>query len=132
MSQPTSGTAVGTAPRAAATVFFDGACPVCRREISWYRGMVGADAVAWVDVAADLPAAELPAGKDRQALLGRFTVTRQDGAVVDGAAGFVALWRALGPTRRIGAVLDRWPFVALGEIAYRLFLRLRRLWRRHA
>ena len=112
-------------PRAAATVFYDGACPVCAREIGWYRGMRGAETVDWRDIAREEP----PAGFDRAALLGRFTVIRRDGSVVDGAPAFAALWRALGPTRLLGRLADRQPFLWIGEGLYRLFLRLRTAWR---
>lgn len=111
--------------RAAATVFYDGACPVCRREIGWYRGMRGAEAVRWSDIAAEAA----PPGFDRAALLKRFTVIRGDGEVVTGAEGFAALWRALGPTRWLGVLSDRQPFLWIGERLYRLFLRLRTSWR---
>lgn len=112
-------------PRAAAEVYYDGGCPVCRREIGMYRGMTGADQVSWVDVSTAPP----PPGHSREALLNRFTVRRRDGRTATGARGFVALWRALPRTRAIGVAFDRWPFLPLGEFAYRLFLRLRRLWR---
>ncbi|MEL6217787.1 MAG: DUF393 domain-containing protein [Pseudomonadota bacterium] len=114
-------------PRAARTVFFDGACPVCRREVGWYRGMAGAEHVLWQDVSD--PATQIPPDTDRAQLLGRFTVLRRDGTKATGAAGFSALWRALGPTRLLGKLTDREPFRTIGEILYRAFLRLRRAWR---
>lgn len=116
-------------PKAATTVFFDGACPVCRREIETYRRMTGADAMEWVDVAT-VPEEALPDGKDRAALLARFTVRRADGQLADGAAGFLSVWRALPRTAAIARVLDRPPFTWVAERAYRGFLVLRRLWRR--
>lgn len=119
-----------TDPRAAGTVWYDGACPVCRSEIGWYTAMRGAGDVAWIDVSD--PGAAVPEGLDRDRLLRRFTVRRRDGALASGAAGFSALWRALGPTRTLGIVTDRQPFRAVGEGLYRLFLRLRLLWRRSA
>ncbi|MEM7499390.1 MAG: DUF393 domain-containing protein [Pseudomonadota bacterium] len=116
-------------PRAAETVFYDGGCPICAREVAGYRRMAGAETVEWVDVAT-APEAALPEGATRQALLSRFTVRRADGATVDGAAGFFSLWRRLGPTARIARLLDRRPFTDIAEGAYRLFLLLRPLWRR--
>lgn len=116
--------------RAAAAVYFDGGCPLCSREIATYRAMTGAEDMAWIDVNDPANAARLPEGTTREALLARFTVRRQDGALADGAAGFVALWRGLDRTRGIARVLDRQPFLAIAEGAYRLFLRLRPLWRR--
>ena len=46
----------------ALTVYYDGACPLCRREIGFYRDCRGAEAVAWVDIAgsAEAPAPDLP------------------------------------------------------------------------
>jgi predicted DCC family thiol-disulfide oxidoreductase YuxK len=31
------------------TVYFDGACPVCRSEIAHYRRQRGSESIAWVD-----------------------------------------------------------------------------------
>jgi len=116
----------GGDPRAARRVFFDGGCPVCRREIGWYRKMRGADAIGWVDITGD---AALPEGADRDALMKRFTIERRDGAMVSGGPAFVSLWRGLAPIGWAGRILDRQPFLWLAERAYRGFLRLRSLWR---
>lgn len=112
--------------RAAGTVFYDGGCPFCRREIGTYRNMKGADAIEWRDISEG----PVPEGFERQSLLGRFTVRRRNGEIADGARGFVALWRGLGPMRPLGRLADRQPFLTLGEGLYRLFLRIRPLWRR--
>jgi predicted DCC family thiol-disulfide oxidoreductase YuxK len=111
-------------PAAAREVFFDGACPVCRREIATYRGMAGMEAVAWRDVTAG-PVA----GIDREAALRRFHVRRADGTLVSGARAFLALWRATPRLRPLAVALDRPPFVQVLEAGYRGFLRVRRLWR---
>ncbi|MGF1500691.1 MAG: thiol-disulfide oxidoreductase DCC family protein [Paracoccaceae bacterium] len=112
-------------PRAAHIVYYDGNCPVCRREIGWYGRMRGAEDVRFVDIV-DAP---VPDGFTREALLRRFTVIRRDGVAASGARGFAALWRALGPTRLLGRVAERPPIVWIAEGAYRLFLRIRKLWR---
>lgn len=112
--------------RAAARVFFDGGCPVCRREIGMYRGMSGADRVDWVDLQTD----PLPPGFNREAMMQRFTVERRDGRLASGAEAFVALWRAMPATRWIGRLTDNAPITWVLERAYRGFLKLRRLWRR--
>jgi predicted DCC family thiol-disulfide oxidoreductase YuxK len=112
-------------PRAAAEVFFDGGCPICRREIATYRSMRGMETIAWRDVS--LEAVE---GLDRAAALARFHVRRADGTLVDGAAAFLAVWRASPRLAPLARLLDRQPFRALLEIGYRGFLRVRPLWRR--
>lgn len=113
-------------PSSASTVFYDGACPVCRREIAAYRGMAGMEAVAWCDVSD--PRAQVP-GLDREAALARFHVRRGDGRIVSGAAAFLAVWRRNPRLGRVARILDRQPFLAVLELGYRGFLAVRRLWR---
>ncbi|MFX5622857.1 DCC1-like thiol-disulfide oxidoreductase family protein, partial [Acinetobacter baumannii] len=70
-------------------MLYDGACPLCRREIGVYqRG--GEDApLRFCDISrADVPATELPAGMTREQLLARFHVRRADGVVFSGAEAF--------------------------------------------
>jgi len=105
------------------TVLYDGACPLCRREIGVYRGLRARAPVCFIDVAD--PAAALPDGAPREALLARFHVRQADGHLVSGARAFVALWAAL-PGWRWLAALARLPGVLpLMELAYRGFLRIR-------
>lgn len=111
---------------AAGTVWYDGGCPVCRREIGLYRGLAGAETVAWQDISNG----PVPEGMSRERLLGRFTVRRRDGRIADGAAGFIALWRALRPLAPLGRLVDHRPGHRAGDVIYAGFLRLRRLWRR--
>lgn len=107
----------------AVTVLYDGACPLCRREIGVYRGLAALRPIAWCDVSA--PQAALPDGNDRAAYLARFHVQLADGTVLSGAAAFVALWSVLPGWRWLGR-LGRLPGVMpVMEVAYRLFLRLR-------
>lgn len=119
------------ADAASLTVYFDGACPVCSREIAAYRRQAGADACAWVDVSACEPAV-LGADLSREQALARMHVRRADGSLVSGAAAFAEMWRALPATRWMGRLASWAPLTALLELAYRAFLRVRRAWRRPA
>ena len=78
------------------TVLYDGACPLCRREIGIYRGLkpLRSDSpVCFADVSdAALP---LPPGTTREQLLARFHVRGRDGELLSGARAFLALWAAL-------------------------------------
>ena len=119
---------VGTDPRAAVRVFLDGGCPLCRREIGWYRGKRGAEQIDWVDVAGNADIA-VPDGLTREDLLLRFTVQRRDGVTARGASGFVAVWRALPGTAGIARLLDNRVIVWFAEQVYRGMLKVRPMWR---
>ncbi len=108
------------------TVLYDGACPLCSREIAWYRRQTPGEAILWVDVTRCADAA-LPQGIDRDTALHRFHVVEPDGRPVTGAAAFVRLWSA-HPRLAAHARLARLPgMLPLLELGYRLFLRLRPL-----
>ena len=109
------------------TVLYDGACPLCRREIAVYRDLEPLQPVAYLDLAnpSAQGGAELPAGLSREALLARFHVRLADGRIESGARAFVALWAQL-PYWRWLARVARLPGVTpLLELAYRGFLRIR-------
>ena len=110
------------------TVYFDGACPICSGEMAYYRRQRGAKSCAWVD-ASSCADAEFGPDLPRDVALGRFHVRRADGQLIAGARGFAALWRVLPRTAWLGRLASFGPLSALLEIAYRGFLKLRRLWR---
>jgi len=110
----------------ALTVFFDGACPLCRREIALYqnlRPIHPGSTVCFANVADDSVA--LPSGTTRAQLLARFHVQDSDGVLLSGARAFVALWAAL-PGWRWLARMARVPGALwIMERAYLIFLRWR-------
>ena len=112
---------------AAITVYYDGACPVCSREIAVYRRQVGAEQCVWVDASSCAESA-LGDGLSRDMALARFHVRRADGALVDGMRGFAALWRALPRFAWVGRIASFGFFPALLDAAYSVFLRVRPLW----
>ena len=106
------------------TVYFDGACPLCAKEIGFYQRRPGADDVCWVDiseaaggdVAPDLPFDEAMA---------RFHVRNPDGSLESGGAAFSRLWSEMPGFRLIGRFTRLPPIAWLLERAYRFFLRFR-------
>jgi len=109
----------------ALTVYYDGACPLCRREIGFYRRRRGAAALRWVDVSAAGAQAALPAALSREAALRRFHVALPDGRLASGGAAFAELWAALPGLRLAGRLCRRRPLVDALELAYRGLLPLR-------
>jgi 3-demethoxyubiquinol 3-hydroxylase len=116
-----------SAAAAPVTVLFDGACPLCQREIAVYRGLQPTTPLCFADIsnpAQPLPS-PLPAGTTRQQLMARFHVLDSSGQLLSGARAFLALWATL-PGWRWLAYAGRVPgAAALMEVAYRVFLRLR-------
>jgi predicted DCC family thiol-disulfide oxidoreductase YuxK len=104
------------------TVWHDGACPLCRREIALMRRLDRRGRIEFVDVSAAGAGVACPI--DRAELLARFHAM-EDGRLLSGAAAFGAIWRAIPLLRPIG-LLARRPLVARWlERAYRRFLRVR-------
>ena len=106
----------------ALTVLFDGACPLCRREISVYQALVPSQPVAWLDVSA---ASTAFTPEDRTHYLARFHVRRADGVLLSGAAAFVALWQVMPGWRWLGRFGMLPGVMPVLELLYRGFLRIR-------
>ena len=109
------------------TVYHDGACPVCQREIALMRRLDSDDRIRFEDVSGDNP---LPPDLDRQSALARFHVRNSEGELRNGAAAFVTMWERV-PRLRLLAKFARIPGVlSLLELGYRGFLRVRPLLQR--
>lgn len=106
----------------ALTVMFDGACPLCRREVGVYQALQPLEPVAWLDVS-EMSTSLHP--EERARYLARFHVRMRDGQLLSGAAAFVALWQTMPGWRwvgRLGAMPGVTPML---ELLYRGFLHLR-------
>jgi len=113
------------------SVLYDGACPLCAREIAMYRRQQGADAIRWLDVS-QIAEADIPLGLSRHEVLARFHVIRRDGSAAVGAAGFVELWKAFPKLRLLGRVASLPPILFILEVGYSVFLRVRPAIQRYA
>lgn len=121
MSAPTGPGAAAPCSEAL-TVMYDGACPLCRREVGVYQALQPLAPVAWLDVSQ--VSANMPA-EDRARYLARFHVRTPDGQLLSGAAAFVALWQTMPGWRwagRLGTMPGTTPML---EVLYRGFLRVR-------
>ena len=103
------------------TIWFDGSCPLCSREITLMMRLDRRGAIDFVDIAT-YDVANCPV--DRGELLARFHA-RENGVLLSGAGAFAAMWRAIPLLRPIG-LLARIPLVlTLLERCYLVFLRIR-------
>jgi predicted DCC family thiol-disulfide oxidoreductase YuxK len=106
------------------TVFYDGSCPLCQREIGYYQGQAGADHVSWVDVSA-CPAGVVAPDLSQAAAMQRFHVRKSDGTLVSGAAAFAELWLKLPRWSWLGRVAQLPIISTMLEGLYRAFLPMR-------
>jgi len=103
------------------TVWFDGACPLCLREIALMRRLDRRGAIDFIDIGAEGAACPI----DPALLLKRFHAREAHGPLLDGAAAFAAMWRAVPLLSPLGQVARLPPLLWLLECAYRGFLRIR-------
>jgi predicted DCC family thiol-disulfide oxidoreductase YuxK len=112
----------------ALTVYFDGGCPLCRREIAFWQRRRGADAIDWIDLTA-LPGDHVRADLTKEDAVRRFHVARPDGRLLSGARAFAAMWSVLPATRIAGRAMALPGIVQVLDAAYALMLKVRPLWR---
>ncbi|MEM7171306.1 MAG: DUF393 domain-containing protein [Pseudomonadota bacterium] len=115
---------MASSPARRLKVFYDGACPLCAREVSFYRKLGGAEELCWVDVSQS-PTEQVAPGLSRQEALARFHVVTADGNLKSGGAAFAALWKQMAGFRLIGKAFEWRPLSWCLEGAYRGFLKVR-------
>lgn len=102
------------------TIWFDGGCPLCQREIAFMRRLDAGRRIDFIDVAAGDASCPI----DRADLLARFHA-REDGVMLSGAAAFAAMWRAVPLLRPLGLAARNRHVLAALEWLYIRFLRVR-------
>lgn len=102
------------------TVWHDGNCPLCQKEIALMRRLDRRGNIQFIDASSEAEDCPL----DRRILRERFHA-REGDHLYDGAAAFAAMWRAIPVLRPFGE-LARLPFILRGlEFLYGHFLHLR-------
>lgn len=113
----------GPAKAQCVEVYFDGSCPLCRREIAVYQNIKPDQPIHWVDVSN--PDSPIPPGRSTEQLMARFHTRTAEGVLLSGAEAFVHVWAQL-PGWRVLALLAKIPGVLfLMEKAYNCFLPVR-------
>jgi predicted DCC family thiol-disulfide oxidoreductase YuxK len=102
------------------TVWFDGACPLCVREIALMRWLDRRRAITFIDVSDGVAACPI----DRATLIARFHA-EEDGRLLSGAAAFAAMWRAIPLLRPLGLAAQSHTVLRLLERLYLGFLKVR-------
>lgn len=85
-------------------MFFDGGCPLCRREVSHYRRLDRNCRVDWVDIQQDMRLLSA-FGVSYPRAMQRLHALTADGLLVDGAYAFAAVWSELPYYRWLARLL---------------------------
>jgi predicted DCC family thiol-disulfide oxidoreductase YuxK len=101
-------------------VWYDGACPLCIREIALMRRLDTRHAIDFLDIAP----ADAVCPLDRQMMLARFHAS-EDGIILSGAAAFAAMWRAIPLLKPLGLIARNQLVLQLLERLYNRFLIVR-------
>lgn len=110
-------------------LFFDGGCPLCRREISHYRKIDRDHRVEWIDIHAD-PESLAPYGINWHDAMQRIHLIDANGRVRSGAKAFVILWSKLPFYRFLSMCCQLPGLIPVMDFTYTRFARWR--WKRRS
>ncbi len=108
------------------TLYFDGACPLCVREIGLLRRLERGKHIDYLDISPPDAAEYCPI--PREVLLARFTAKLEDGQLVDGAQAFTEAWSKipwliwLRPIGRFAPTRSVLNFIYAGFLKIRPFI----------
>jgi len=105
-------------------VFYDGGCPLCRREINHYKQFASDGIIHWIDIFHDDSLlGRFNLGADEA--MRRFHVIDQAGNVTRGAAAFLVLWQALPGYRYLAKLIALLHLSPILELGYEWFAKRR-------
>ena len=105
-------------------VFYDGSCPLCRREIEHYQGMQGADRIHWIDITERFSEMD-QYGLTLENAMARFHVLDAEGRWQTGAYGFSEMWSQLPALKWASVLLKRLYLLPAADWVYSYFARWR-------
>jgi predicted DCC family thiol-disulfide oxidoreductase YuxK len=108
------------------TVYFDGLCHLCSREINHYRKNAFAERLRFVDITESQfnPTQE---GVDPFAVHRSMHVKRPNGDIIDGVDAFIEIWRTLPGYLWLAQTVSLKPVHALAKLGYSVFAKIRPL-----
>ena len=105
-------------------MFYDGGCPLCRREVQHYRRLDRGRGVNWVDISVQADQL-VPFDLTRADAMARLHVLDTRGQMQTGAAAFATLWSALPYYRWLAGCVRSLGLVPLLDRIYEPFARWR-------
>ena len=102
------------------SVYFDGKCGLCSKEIKYYQRIAPNNIFDWKDIAAEAKHLD-PLGVSQEDALRRLHAQDADGKLHQGVDAFLLIWRQL-PRWRLLAFLVSLPIIRqLSSVAYNRF-----------
>ena len=86
------------------TVYYDGKCGLCRREIEYYKRVAPTDRFVWLDIATD-PAGLADLNISQADALRRLHALDSSGNTYVGVAAFIAIWQGLNYWRYLAMII---------------------------
>ena len=105
-------------------VLFDGSCPMCSREIAFYRRQAASEKLLWIDISRE-PDTESRFGVSLDDAMQRFHVRDSAGDWQTGAWAFAELWSHFPGWRMLSGILRSAGLLPLTDRVYDRFARWR-------
>lgn len=105
-------------------MFYDGSCPLCRREVAHYRRLDRDGRVRWLDIAAD-PEPLVEHSLTRREAMQRLHALDPAGRLVSGAWAFATIWAELPGYRWLARLVRALHLLPAIDWGYRHFARWR-------
>lgn len=106
------------------TVYYDGACPLCLKEVGFYKRKDSNRLINWIDVTRCEPSL-LGDGLNRESALKRFHARSPEGRLYSGAEAFAEIWSTLPGFNWLGRIAKTRFMGEFMEVLYRGFLFIR-------
>ena len=101
-------------------VLFDGSCPMCSREIAFYRRQAASEKLQWIDISRE-PDTESRFDVSHDDAMQRFHVRDSEGNWQTGAWAFAELWSHFPGWRMLSGILRRAGLLPITDRAYNRF-----------
>ncbi len=108
------------------TIYYDGKCHLCSREINEYRKHANANRLSFIDISNVYfdPESE---GVDPKEVQQTLHVKKRDRSLAKGVDAFIEIWRTLEILKWLTFLAEHQPTRTLFKVGYVIFARLRPL-----
>ena len=110
-------------------VYFDGGCPLCRREIDFYQAIQPPHTFRWNDISSEVLQTETW-GFDKKSAMENLHVRDCHGNLHTGVDAFACIWEKFPKFRWLSHLIKKPILYQLAKVGYLIFAKIRLTWRR--